>query len=380
MAKLLYLITEDWFFCSHFMDRALAARDEGYDVVVVAREDTHGNIIRAAGLRLVPLNIDRSGINPWQELKTIFSLWRIYRAERPDIVHQVAWKPIIYGTFISRLLGLKHIVNAPVGMGYIFTSGDWRARRLRFLMLLALRMFLNPKGSKVVFENDDDMSAFVSDRLVRSSAAVLIRGAGVDLRIFKPMPERKGVPVVVLTARMLWDKGVGEFVGAARKLRTDGSPARFLLVGAPDPSNPAAISRQQLDAWNQHGVVEWLGYREDIADILGQSHIVCLPSYREGLPKSLLEALAAGKPVIATDVTGCREVVRDGYNGLLVPPRDKRALAAALSRLLNDPKLRAVYGARGREMAETEFGSKWVIRPTLALYRKLFDPCNESTA
>lgn len=371
MPKLLYLITEDWFFCSHFMERALAAHKAGYEVVVVTREDAHGDVIRNAGLRLVPLHIRRSGLNPWSELKTLAALWKIYCSEKPDVLHQIAWKPILYGSIVARLTGIRAIINAPVGMGYVFTSTDSLAKWVRPLMLAALRRFLNPPGSKVVFENEEDLAAFVVNGLAKAEGAVLIRGAGVDTGMFRPQPEPPGELVVVLTARMLWDKGVGEFVGAARQLRLAGLKARFLLVGAPDPGNPAAISIEQLQAWHAHKVVEWLGHREDIAGILAQCHIVCLPSYREGLPKSLLEALATGKPVVATDVPGCREIVRDGDNGLLVPVRDKAALAAALGCLLEDPALRRRFGERGRVLAESEFCSQRVIEPTLSLYRSL---------
>lgn len=371
MPKLLYLITEDWFFCSHFLERAAAAKAAGYEVIVVAQENIHGAAIRNAGLRLLPLKVRRRGLNPLAELQTLFAIWRIYRAERPDLLHHIALKPILYGSFVARLLGLRHIVNAPVGMGYVFTSNRRLARLLRTFVLAAMRRLLNPRGSKVVFENNDDLRSFVADGFVQPLDAVLIRGAGVNLDRFKPHAEPGGVPVVVLTARMLWDKGVGEFAQAARQLRTEGVNARFVLVGSPDPGNPAAITTTQLQAWHEEGVVEWIGHQDDIPAVLASSHIVCLPSYREGLPKSLLEALAVGKPVVTTDVPGCREVVSDGDNGLLVPPRDAASLATALARVIADPKLRARYGAKGRARAEAEFSSAIVVGATLRLYKQL---------
>lgn len=371
MPKLLYLISEDWFFCSHFIERAIAAKQAGYEVIVVARETDHGAIIRNAGLRLIPLKVERRRINPLGELQTLLDIWRIYRNERPDLLHHIALKPMLYGSFIARILGLSHMVNAPVGMGYIFTSDKWIARLLRPFVLSAIRRLINPSCSKVVFENNDDLTNFVADGLVRSSDAVLIRGAGVNIDQFTPQPEPKDPPVVVLTARMLWDKGVGEFVEAARQLRLKGINARFLLVGAPDLGNPATISNEQLQAWHRDGVIEWIGHQNDIAAILASSHIVCLPSYREGLPKSLIEALAAGKPVVTTDVPGCREVVRNGGNGILVPPRNVHALVEALSQMLTNPKLRAQFGARGRARAETEFASHLIIKLTLSLYQEL---------
>lgn len=366
--KILYLITEDWFFCSHFIERAVAARESGYDVVVVTREGAHGKQIRDAGLRLVPIEIQRRGVNPFKELGTLLRVLCIYRTERPDIAHHIALKPIFYGSFVSRLMHLKNIVNAPVGMGFIFSSGSVLARILRPFVNCAMRFLLNPLGSRVVFENQDDLANAVSTGRVRKVDAVLIRGAGIDLNAFPMRAEPEGKVTVVLTARMLWDKGIGEYVAAARLLLQRQIQARFLLVGAPDAGNPAAISLSQLEEWKSEGVVDWLGHRQDIPAILATSHIVCLPSYREGLPKSLLEALAAGKPVVTTNVPGCREVVEHEENGLLVPPKEVLPLADALALLIADAELRQKLGAKGRLRAEQEFSSGKVIDATLDLY------------
>lgn len=370
MPKVLYLITEDWFFCSHFLERAVAAKAAGYDVVIVTRESAHGDQIRQAGLRLVPISIHRRGLNPIRELGTLLALWRIYRRERPDLMHHIALKPIFYGAFIARCLGLGCFVNAPVGMGFVFSSRSLLARSLRPFVRLAMRFLLNPVGSKVVFENEDDQYDAIASGLVRSSDALLIRGAGIDIQAYQPASEPKGLVSVVLVARMLWDKGIGEYVEAARILRKKNVQARLLLVGAPDADNPAAIPEKQLMQWNTEGIVEWLGHRDDIPEILSTSHIVCLPSYREGLPKSLLEGLAAGKPIVTTDVPGCREVVENGINGILVPPKQAPALADALATLISNPSMRQDFGAKGRVRAEREFASTRVIDATLALYRQ----------
>lgn len=369
---LLYFVTEDWFFCSHFIERAVAARRSGYKVSVLTRVRDHGDRIRAEGLSLIPIEIHRKGLNPFREFATILRIARIYRRERPELVHHFALKPIIYGTLASWLAAIKHCVNAPVGMGFVFSSTSLLACMMRPAMRLTLRALLNPPGSRVVFENADDLAEAVKDGLVRPQAAVLIRGAGVDIVRFQPRPEPEGIPTVVLVARMLWEKGISEFVEAARRLRDRKIAARFLLVGAPDSENPAAIPLAQLQAWHQERIVEWLGHRSDVAEILADSHIACLPSYyREGLPKALLEALAAGRPVVATDVPGCREAVRHGDNGFLVPNRDPEALADALARLIQDPSLRQRMGASGRRRAETEFASSLVCEATLALYHAL---------
>jgi len=369
--KLLYLVTEDWFFCSHFIERAVAAREAGYDVVVMTHLGKHADIIRARGLRLIPFDLDRGSTSPLQELATLRQIIKVYRQERPDIVHQVALKPVLYGSVAAKVAGVKRVVNAPVGMGYIFISSTLKARLLRLPVKAWLRLFLSPRGGRVIFENSDDLKALVAGRYVRAAQAVLIRGAGIDLQSFTPRPEPEGEPVVILTARMLLDKGVGEFVEAARLIKATGVKARFLLVGAPDPLNHATIDESVLRQWHEEGVVEWLGHRADIPRLLEQSHIVCLPSYREGLPKSLLEALAASRPVVTTDVQGCREVVADGVNGLLVPVRDSKALARALAALIGDAPRRVAMGQAGRARAEKEFSQERVISETLAVYAEL---------
>jgi glycosyltransferase involved in cell wall biosynthesis len=369
--RVLFFVTEDWFFCSHFIDRAVAAKAAGYEVAVLTRVRDHGELIRNKGLRLIPIELSRHGLNPLRELRTVWWAYRSYRAFRPDLVHHFALKPIVEGTPAALLLGVKHIVNAPVGMGFVFSSRSGLARLLRPVVRFALHALLNPAGSRVVFENPDDLEAAVRDRLVRRQDAVLIRGAGVDLKRFRLTPEPDGVPTVVLIARMLWDKGVGEYVEAARSLKRKGLACRFLLVGAPDARNPAAIGEEQLRVWQREAAIEWLGHRSDVEQVLAATHIVCLPSYREGLPKSLLEALAAGRPIVATDVPGCREAVRDGENGILVPSRNSVALADALETLIRDPTLRRRYGASGRRRAETEFVAGIVNAATLRLYREM---------
>ncbi len=371
MPKLLYLITEDWFFCSHFFDRAVAARKDGFEVLVVTRIRTHDETIRAAGLRLLPLEINRGGLNPFSDLVVLWRIIRLYRSERPDLVHHVALKPIVLGTFAARLAGVKHIVNALVGMGFVYASRRTLALLLRPALHMLLKVTLNPLGSRVVFENEDDMHNFTAKGLVRTDDAVLIRGAGVDIQSFRPVPRNAITPVVMLVARMLWDKGIGEFVEAAEILKKRGVTARFVLVGAPDYANREHISESTLIRWQKQGAVEWWGARERMHMVLDEADVACLPSYREGLPKALLEAMAAGLPCVTTDVPGCRAVVTDGDNGLLVPPRDASALAQALHRLIGDADLRNQMGRRSRKRVEEEFTNERVIASTLAIYRVL---------
>jgi glycosyltransferase involved in cell wall biosynthesis len=300
----------------------------------------------------------------------LLELLHVYIRERPDIVHHIAMKPIFYGTMIARLLYIKAVVNAPVGLGYVFSSKDTQARLLRPFIRLAYRLLLNPSGSRVIFENQHDLATFVRSGAVVKSGAILIRGAGVDTVQFAPHDPAPGTPVVMLVARMLVDKGVMEFLYAAKAIHDAGIEARFVLVGDSDPGNPGSIDAETLMSWNGRSGVEWWGRREDIADVLRQAHIVCLPSYREGLPKSLLEASASGLPIVTTDAVGCRDVVTHGVNGLLVPTKQIAPLVCALRVLILDPELRHAMGANGRKRAVNEFSLNRVIAETLAVYRE----------
>jgi len=369
--KLLFLVTEDWVFCSHRLSLARAARDAGYDVVVVTRVNRHGAVIEGEGLRLYPLTLSRSSVNPLRELATLRQITAIYRAERPDLVHHVALKPIIYGSLAAGTAGVPAVVNAFTGLGYVFIARGVKGAALRAVAGGLLKLALARVRARTILQNDDDAESLVNAGIVRRRDIVIIRGSGVDLALFPPTPPPAGVPLVVLTARMLWDKGVGEFVAAARQLRSEGIQARFVLVGDADLENPAAVPEKTLAQWREAGDVEWWGHRNDVPAILASCHIVCLPSYREGLPKTLLEAAAAGRPAVTTDVPGCRDIVQHEVTGLLVPPRDEVAVAAALRRLLGDAALRERCGAAARRLVESGFTQPHVARQTLALYAEL---------
>lgn len=362
--KLLYVVTEDWYFCSHRLPLAVAAKEAGFDVTVATRIRDHGKLIEDAGLRLIPFEISRRGMNPLRELPTVFRLATLYRREKPDIVHHVAMKPVLYGSIAAHFAKVSHVVNAVAGLGWLYTSSGFGRKVMRALVRQLLRLAL--RGSEVIVQNPDDLSQI---KALGIEHLHLIRGAGVNTGLFRPVDEPPGTPCVMLVARMLWDKGVGEFVGAARLLRDKRITARFVLIGSPDPGNPAAISKEQLQAWHEEGVVEWWNHRNDMPSVLAQAHIACLPSYREGLPKSLLEAAACGLPIVATDAPGCREIVENGVNGLLVPVRDSGALADALNKLILDPELRQRMGAVSREKVVAEFSQEKVIELTLGIYQ-----------
>lgn len=367
--KIIFFVTEDWVFCSHRLPLAVAAKTAGFDVAVITREVNHGELIRQAGIRIIPFDMSRRSMNPFKELVTILRLCLIYWHERPDIVHQVSVKPVLYGSVAAQITGIPHVINALTGLGWLFTSASKRARLLQAIVRLAF-YFLLTRG-KVIVQNDDD-AVELQDMGIAKQHINLIRGSGVNTADYAAHPESDAdIPIVVLPARMLWDKGVGEFVEAATQLKKRGVNARFVLVGDPDAQNPASVPTQQLITWHKEGMVEWWGKREDMPRILIQSHIVCLPSYREGLPKSLLEAASCGRPIVTTDVPGCREIVHDGDNGLLVEARNAAALADALAKLLANPELRQQMGQRGRERVLNEFSQEIIVAQVLTLYREM---------
>lgn len=367
--KLLFLVTEDWYFVSHRLPLAIAAKRSGYDVSVATRVRAHGKQIVDAGLRLIPFENSRGGMNPLAEFLTLARLASLYRRERPDLVHHVAIKPVLYGSIAARLVGKPRVVNALAGMGWLFSSSEGLARRIQPLVRWVLARLLS--SGLTIVQNPDDARTLLQMNVPRSKIR-RIAGSGVDLEDFCVLPEVEGVPIVVLPARLLWDKGVGEFVAAARLIKESGIPARFVLAGRPDEASPSAVPASQISEWAEEGIVEYLGWVGNIPGLFAESHIVCLPSYYgEGIPKSLIEAAAAGRCIVTTDMPGCREIVHHGVNGLLVGPKDSTGLAAALIQLIQNPELRRRMGAAGRSRVEQEFGLDSVIRQTLEVYNEI---------
>ena len=371
--RILMVVNRDSFFLSHRLPLARGARDMGMEVVVAAGDTGGGQAIADAGLDFIPLPVARGAVNPLSEARTFTFLLQLYRRLQPALVHHSTVQPVIYGSVAARLGCRAAVVNTISGLGYVFTSDHLTAKALRPMLKSMWRLALHHPRSRTIFQNSDDRADFVRMGLVHESATVLIRGSGVDCGAFLPAPEPDGVPVVVLPSRMLWDKGVREFVEAAGMLRAAGYEARFVLIGAPDNGNREAIPVAQLDAWTREGTVEWWGHQGDMAAVLAGATIVVLPTYGEGLPKVLLEAASVQRAVVATDVRGCRDVVRPGVTGLLVPPRDSTALARAIERLLTAKELRARFGEAGRRFAETEFAEPVVVKQTLAVYQDLLD-------
>lgn len=369
--RVLFLVTEDWFFCLHRLALARAVRDQGYDVIVATQVAEHGERITSEGLRLIPIRLSRGGLNPFADLAATGELVDIYMREQPDIVHHVALKPILYGSLAAWISGTPAVINAFAGLGYLFTASGWKTSILRGFFCFLLRHAFAGTRATAIFENLDDYETLRARGIVAAPRSIVIRGAGVDESRFFATPEPSGDPVVLLAGRMLWDKGIGEFVEAARIVRSRNIPARFVLAGRRDPSNPSSISEEQLRDWEAEGLIEWWGERNDMPEVMRESHIFALPSYREGLPTAVVEAAACGRPVVATDVPGCREVVQDGENGFLVPVKDPQALAEALIRLLEDTGLRHRMGECGRKMVLDSFTERHVFSQVIGLYRTM---------
>lgn len=374
--KVVLFANTDWYLYNFRRSLALALKAAGHDVLLLSPPGPYGDKLTALGLRWQPVPMDRRSLNPLREAALLWYLVKLLRLEKPALVHGFTIKCAVYGSLAARLAGVPARVNAVAGMGYVFSSSDLKARMLRPVVRLLLRIALDGENARLVLQNPDDVALFERAGLVAPERIRLIAGSGVDCSRFMPIPRMRseGEPYrVLLAARLLWDKGIAEFIEAARRLRAEADALVFQLAGDPDPGNPAAVPDTTLRGWVDEGVVEWLGHVDDMPGLFASVDMVVLPSYREGLPKGLIEAAACALPLVTTDVPGCREVVRHEIEGLRVPARDADALAEAIARLYADPDLAARLGAAARERALAEFDEAIVIRRTLAVYRELLD-------
>ena len=371
--KLLFIVNAPEFFLSHRLPLALAAREAGYCVQIATGPGTACEQIREHGFIHHCLPLSRSGANPLRELYSCWSLWRLMRRLKPDLLHLVTIKPVLYGGLMARLAGAPAVLMAISGLGSVFVARkgviSWLRRGIRLLYRLAL----GHPNLKVIFQNPDDKALLTGLGAVQKKQTMIVRGSGVDLSDYSVKPEPVGIPVVTLAARLLKEKGVREFVEAARILKTRGVAARFWLVGDPDSGNPSSVSDKEIYCWRETDLIEVLGYRTEINEIFANSNLVVLPSYREGLPKVLIEAAASGRAVITTDEPGCRDAIEQNVTGLLVPARNAEELANAIEQLINDSALRLSMGNAGRKLAEREFGIDKVITAHLNAYRELIE-------
>ncbi|MFC5440374.1 glycosyltransferase family 4 protein [Rhodanobacter ginsenosidimutans] len=378
--KAVLFANTDWYLYNFRRALALALQRAGYDVLLISPPGPYGDKLRGLGLRWESLPMQRRSLNPLRELALLWHLVRLLRREQPALVHGFTIKCAVYGSLAARLAGIPARVNAVAGMGYVFTSSQWKARLLRPVVRGLLRLALGGRDARLILQNADDVELFRQAGLVDPAHVRLIRGSGVNCAQFagiSPQAPTDGCPRMLLASRLLWDKGVAEYVDAIRQLRKQGRTFRALLAGTPDPGNPAAVPEATIRGWVDEGLLTWLGHVDDMVGLLGAVDLVVLPSYREGLPRTLVEAAACGLPLITTDVPGCREVVADGVDGLLVPMGDSEALARAMARLQDDPAFARQLGDAARRKARAQFDERIVVERTLAVYTEL---CTASQA
>lgn len=364
--KAVLFANTDWYLYNFRIAYAEFLKAQGWDVVLMSPDGEYAEKLKELGFRHIALEFSRKGMNPAAENDTIRRIREVYAAERPDLVHHFTIKCMIYGSLAARQVGIKSIVNSVTGLGFVFLS---RKPSVCLLRAVIKRLYKKAfKGTQVIFENPDDRALFIELGLVGESNSHVILGTGIDTDTFVPVRPPDSTPLTILPARMLWDKGIGEFVEAATAIREEGIQARFALIGKLDEGNPACVESETLTRWQKEGNVEWWGWQEDIYACISLADIVCLPSYREGLPKILLEAASCGRPIVTTDVPGCREIVMDGVNGLLVQVKSTEALKEALIRLIKDRDLRIRMGEAGREFAVSRFSTEIVNRETYQIY------------
>jgi glycosyltransferase involved in cell wall biosynthesis len=379
--KAILFANTDWYLYNFRRSLALSLRRAGYEVLLISPPGPYGSKLRDLGLRWESLPMQRRSLNVFRELALLWYLVRLLRRERPALVHGFTIKCAVYGSLAALMAGIPARVNAVAGMGYVFTSNQWKARLLRPIVRGLLRLALGGKGARLILQNADDVEVFEQEGLICAEHIRLIRGSGVNCGQFAGVSPRvpDGERTRVLVAcRLLWDKGIHEYVEALRQLREQGRSIDALLAGTPDPGNPAAIPESTIRGWVDEGLLTWLGHVDDMVGLLGSVDIVALPSYREGLPRTLVEAAACGLPLITTDAPGCREVVSDGVDGLLVPVKDSKALARAIQRLQDDPMFARKLGDAARIKARTQLDERIVIQRTIEVYAELCRPLEQT--
>jgi glycosyltransferase involved in cell wall biosynthesis len=374
--KFVLFANTDWYLYNFRLSTALRLKADGHEVVMLSPPGAFGARFASHGLRWVTLPMDRASLNPLREAATWWHLARLLRRERPDLLHSFTVKCAIYGALAARVARVPAVVNAVAGMGYVFTSDGAKARALRPLVKLLLRMTLGHRRSLLILQNPDDAAAFSDARLIAPERVRMIRSSGVDTSRFRPADPAAatgGRLRVLLAARLLWEKGIQEFVDAAEHLRAQGRDVEFVLAGTPDPGNPRSATQADAQGWNDAGLVTWLGHVDDMPSLLRTVHVMVLPSYyREGVPKSLIEAAACGLAIITTDLPGCREVVTEhGSDGLRVAPRDALALAQRIGMLDDDRALLERLGRCARQRALSDFDERLVIQRTVDVYGEL---------
>lgn len=365
--SIVFVVNVDWFFCSHRLPIALELLKSGHTVTLICSVTNKQKYIESLGISVIPIKLSRSGSSLWNELRTFIQLGKTLRNIPIDVLHLVTIKPVLYGALLSRWMDIPKRVASISGLGFIFLSTRIKYRLIKMIVVRLYRMGLNKSNTTIIFQNRDDLELFSVNKISTRAETKLIRGSGVDLNQIQPTIETDDSIVVMFMARLLKDKGVVEFIESSTSFISN-SDIKFVLVGDVDPDNPNSLSTTELTSYKKYSNVEHWGWRNDISVTLSKSNIVVLPSYREGLPKSLLEAAASARSVITTDVPGCRDAIENGLTGLLVPLKNVGALVEAIELLISKPELRHKYGQAGRVLAEKEFDINSVVQKHLQIY------------
>lgn len=374
--KILLVANTGWYLYNFRLPLARKLRDEGFEVVLVSPEDSYVDRLKAEGFQFRALQrLTRRGMNPLGELLALAELVQLYWKEKPRAVHHFTIKCVLYGTMAAKLSGVKSVVNAVTGLGHIFLGQRKSTRLARPLVRWLYKKILHARRGHVVFQNPDDLETFIEAGLVAPEKTVIIRSSGVCTKKFSPRPSSpeapaSRVPTVLFVGRLLKEKGILDYVAAARLVKS-GRDVCFQVAGGLDEGNPSSLNPSLIESWRQEGSVDLLGHVETVDEIMALADIVVLPSYREGTPRTLLEAAAMGKPIVATDVPGCREVVKNGHNGFLVPAENPQALAESIARLLDDPVRAQEMGRNGRQLVTEQFSVESVVKETMGVYQRL---------
>ena len=372
MKRILFIISEEWYFMSHRLNLATEALENGYKVGLLCNPGKNTDLIKEKGVEVFNFSLSRTSLSPLNHIKTIIQISRIIKLFKPDLIHAVAIKPVIFSSLVTKFQNLESRVFALGGLGFIFSSNKILARFLRPFVVLFLRYCLSGGKTRLIMQNIDDCKKVWDLKLIKKNKTRLIEGAGVNTELFIPEEEKfKSIPTVILPARLLWDKGIGEFVEAAEIIKSKFITARFVLVGSQDLHNPENIKSQVIDKWVDQELIEYWGFSDDMPKIIREASIVCLPSYQEGLPKVLIEAASCAKPIVTTDVPGCKEVVSHGLNGYLVKERESEDLAIFLEKLILDKNLRYSMGQEGRKIVLNRFAENLITEKTRKVWEEV---------
>lgn len=374
MNNILYLVTEDWYFWSHRKILAERTLKEGYKVIVVTNPGSYADKMTAIGIEVVPITMARSIASPIKEINSVLKLIEIHKKYKPDLVHNISLKPILLGSIAAWIAGVPRVINAYTGLGYLFISSSWSSSIFKKVVTPFLSLLFKREQFYSIVQNKDDEALLMEQGLVKTEKYSLISGAGVDTSHFKYTPEEPtDTPIVMFASRLLVDKGVREFIEACKILRTRNIGANYVVVGDVDEGNPSSINKSELNSWLEDQVVEWWGHRDDMYNVICSANVVCLPSYREGLPKILLEAASVGRAIVTTDVPGCRNIVTNNINGLIVNAKDAISLADAMESLVCSPAVRIEMGKAGRTLVENKFDVNIINRKTIDLYNLMLN-------